>query len=120
MKILGLVLCLVFFTPSGAVDVREIGWEDLIPTRNMDDPIEALTEDQLIKLGALARVRGFFKSYPTEVTEDMLERASQMLLERRLVGPGEEVVFVAGVPPGVARSTNVLKLHRIGDSIKLA
>jgi len=52
--------------------------------------------------------------------EDMLERASEMLLERHMVGPGEEVVFVAGVPPGVARSTNVLKLHRIGDSIKLA
>jgi hypothetical protein len=28
-------------------------------------------------------------------------------------------VFVAGVPPAVARSTNVLKLHRIGDPIKL-
>jgi hypothetical protein len=29
------------------------------------------------------------------------------------------VVFVAGVPPGIARSTNVVKLHRIGEEVKL-
>jgi pyruvate kinase len=52
--------------------------------------------------------------------ENMLDRACRVLLERRLVALGEEVVFVAGVPPGVARSTNVMKLHRIGDPIKLA
>ena len=42
-----------------------------------------------------------------------------LLLARGLVKSGERVVFVAGVPPAVARSTNVLKLHRIGDPIKL-
>ena len=52
--------------------------------------------------------------------ENMLDRACRVLLERRMVAQGEEVVFVAGVPPGVARSTNVMKLHRIGDPIKLA
>jgi pyruvate kinase len=66
----------------------------------------------------LAHVRALeFPHQPT--LEDMLERASQVLLERRQVQPGERVVFVAGVPPAVARSTNVLKLHRIGDPIKL-
>jgi hypothetical protein len=33
--------------------------------------------------------------------------------------PGEEVIFVAGVPPGVSRSTNVMKLHRIGEVTRL-
>ncbi len=51
--------------------------------------------------------------------EDMLESASRELSERGFVQAGERVVFVAGVPPAVARSTNVLKLHRIGDPIKL-
>jgi pyruvate kinase len=66
----------------------------------------------------LAHVRPLeFAHRPT--LEDMLESASRELAERQLVKPGERVVFVAGVPPGVARSTNVLKLHRIGDPLKL-
>ena len=51
---------------------------------------------------------------------DMLEGACTLLLERNMVTMGENVVFVAGVPPGVARSTNVMKLHRIGDPVRLA
>lgn len=52
--------------------------------------------------------------------EDMLDTGSRVLLERGLVRMGEQVVFVAGVPPGVARTTNVLKLHRIGDPVKFS
>ena len=52
--------------------------------------------------------------------EDMLAAASQMLLERGLARLGDPVVFVAGVPPGVSRTTNVMKLHRIGEPIRLA
>ena len=66
----------------------------------------------------LAHVRAMeFPHKPT--LEDMLDSASRELLARGMVKPGERVVFVAGVPPAVARSTNVLKLHRIGDPIKL-
>ena len=73
----------------------------------------------LSQVAVLAHVRPIpFPQRPT--LEDMLETATELLLERRLVEPGEEVIFVAGVPPAVARSTNLLKLHRIGDPIKLA
>ncbi len=66
----------------------------------------------------LAGVRPMeFPHRPT--LEDMLESASRVLCDRGLVQAGERVVFVAGVPPAMARSTNVLKLHRIGDPIKL-
>ena len=51
--------------------------------------------------------------------EDMLHAAQTMLLDRRLALMGEEIVFVAGVPPGVTRSTNVVKLHRIGEATRL-
>lgn len=69
-------------------------------------------------MAVLAHVRPFeFPHRPT--LEDMLDSASHELLARGLVRSGERVVFVAGVPPAVARSTNVLKLHRIGDPIKL-
>ena len=52
--------------------------------------------------------------------EDMIQRASQTLLERGMVDDGEEVIIVAGVPPGVARSTNVMKLHRIGETVRFS
>jgi pyruvate kinase len=51
--------------------------------------------------------------------EDMLHMASEMLVVRGLAQYGDEIVFVAGVPPGVSRTTNVMKLHRIGEEIKL-
>jgi pyruvate kinase len=51
--------------------------------------------------------------------EDMLYMASEMLVVRGIADYGDAVVFVAGVPPGVARSTNVLKVHRIGEEVRL-
>lgn len=51
--------------------------------------------------------------------EEMLIFASDTLLDHGLVEMGERIVFVAGVPPGVARSTNVMKLHRIGETVHL-
>jgi pyruvate kinase len=51
--------------------------------------------------------------------EDMLHDAQQDLLEAGLVVNGEEVIFVAGVPAGVSRSTNMVKLHRIGEATRL-
>lgn len=50
--------------------------------------------------------------------EDMIHMASEALELRGICAHGEEVVIVAGVPPGVARSTNVMKLHRIGEEVK--
>lgn len=51
--------------------------------------------------------------------EDMLYMASEMLVVRGLADYGDTVIFVAGVPPGVARSTNVMKVHRIGEEVRL-
>jgi pyruvate kinase len=31
--------------------------------------------------------------------------------------PGDEVVIVAGSPPGIPGSTNAVRVHRIGDVI---
>lgn len=54
-----------------------------------------------------------------DTLEEMLVSASDTLLDRGLVQMGERIVFVAGVPPGVARSTNVMKLHRVGETVQL-
>ena len=52
--------------------------------------------------------------------EEMFDMAAEMLVVRKMAELGQEVVFVAGVPPGVVSSTNVMKLHRIGESTKLS
>ena len=51
--------------------------------------------------------------------EDMLYMASEMLVVRGLAHYGDTIVFVAGVPPGVKSTTNVMKLHRIGEEVKM-
>ena len=67
----------------------------------------------------LAHVRPMLCQRATSL-EDMLHEAQTMLLERGLAVLGQEVIFVAGVPPGVSRSTNVMKLHRIGEITRLS
>ena len=51
--------------------------------------------------------------------EAMLTEAADMLERTGLAERGDSVVYVAGVPPGVAKSTNLLKLHRIGEEVRL-
>jgi len=52
--------------------------------------------------------------------EEMLYVAGEVLVVRGLLSYGEEIVFVAGVPPGHARNTNVMKLHRVGEEVRLS
>ena len=49
----------------------------------------------------------------------MIHEGSKMMVERGYAQSGELIVFVAGVPPGVAKSTNVIKVHRIGDPVRM-
>lgn len=78
----------------------------------------AQNKDVLTSMTILAHAR------PVQIADEdnlegLLESACEHLLARGLVRDGEQVVFVAGVPAGVALSTNLLKLHRIGEPVKL-
>lgn len=48
-------------------------------------------------------------------TDEMLAQIDRILGERRSLKPGDYVVFVAGLPVGRKGTTNLLKLHRIGE-----
>jgi len=48
-------------------------------------------------------------------TDEMLHQMDVLLVEHGALKPGEPVVFVAGQPPGRAGTTNLMKLHRIGE-----
>jgi pyruvate kinase len=82
--------------------------------------VTALTPNEATrrKLSVLAHVRAI--DFPRLVTlEDMLETACRMLVEQGLATLGQELVFVAGIPLGVTRSTNLMKVHRIGQSVQM-
>jgi pyruvate kinase len=81
--------------------------------------IYALTPNErtLNTMAVLAHVRPMIYSRQRSL-EEMMQEASLFLLDSGLVRGGEQVLFVAGVPPGVARTTNLMKLHRIGEQIK--
>jgi len=82
--------------------------------------VTALTPNEATrrKLSVLAHVRAI--DFPRLVTlEDMLETACRMLVEQGLATMGQELVFVAGIPLGVTRSTNLMKVHRIGQSVQM-
>jgi pyruvate kinase len=67
---------------------------------------------------ALAHVRPFLFRREKSL-EDMLYMACEMLAVRGFAQYGDPIVFVAGVPAGIASTTNVMKLHRIGEEAKL-
>ena len=49
-------------------------------------------------------------------TDEMIRSAERQLLEQQLATDGDGVAIVAGIPPNVSASTNLLKLHVVGAS----
>ncbi len=81
-------------------------------------PVLALTPDPVTR-NQLALTWGVETFLMPEVkhTDDMVQQADRVLLDRELGEVGEEVVIVAGAPPGIPGSTNALRIHRIGDAV---
>ena len=48
-------------------------------------------------------------------TDEMLAQTDRVMVEKRYLKNGELVVFVAGQPVGRAGTTNLMKLHRLGQ-----
>ncbi|GAA1352917.1 pyruvate kinase [Arthrobacter koreensis] len=51
-----------------------------------------------------------------EHTDKMTQQVDQTLLEKGIVQEEAMVVIAAGSPPGQAGSTNLIKVHRVGDA----
>lgn len=52
-----------------------------------------------------------------ETTDEMLELAVQESLNTDIVKHGDLVVITAGVPVGEAGTTNLMKVHVVGDVV---
>jgi pyruvate kinase len=53
---------------------------------------------------------------PMVSTDEMLAQIDSIVLERGWLKPGDGVVSLAGQPVGLSGTTNMLKLHRVGES----
>jgi pyruvate kinase len=49
-------------------------------------------------------------------TDDMVTQVDKALLDIGRVTPGQRVVIVAGVPPGIPGTTNGMRVHKIGTT----
>ncbi len=52
---------------------------------------------------------------PKKTTDDMITSVERIMLNQKLAKPHDLIVITAGVPIGVAGSTNMMKIHRVGE-----
>jgi len=50
-------------------------------------------------------------------TDEMVKQVDQWLIEHGEAQVGDQVIIVAGAPPGIPGSTNALRVHIIGDAV---
>jgi pyruvate kinase len=50
-------------------------------------------------------------------TDAMFHQVDEVLMARGLAAPGDKVVVIAGMPPGVPGSTNDIRVHIIGTAL---
>ena len=50
-------------------------------------------------------------------TDEMVKQVDSLLLESKRTTIGDNVIIVAGSPPGIPGSTNAMRVHRMGDAV---
>ncbi|MEV7396150.1 pyruvate kinase [Aeromicrobium sp. NPDC092404] len=101
----------VAFTTSGDSARRMTRYRSKVP-------VIAFTPDPLVR-SQLALSWGIETFLVPEVThtDEMVLQVDKALLEIGRCADGQQVVIVAGSPPGIAGSTNALRVHNMGDAI---
>jgi pyruvate kinase len=100
---------IIVFTSSG-------GSARLVSRYRPPVPIFAFTASPAVarQLSIIYGIRPVLSPDPTE-TDEMIKIMDRILLEGGWLKEGDSVVFVAGQPIGRSGSTNLVKLHRIGE-----
>jgi pyruvate kinase len=102
---------LVAFTQSGDSARRLARYRGRIPMLAFTP--EAKVRSQL----SLSWGVETFLTKPVEHTDEMVRQVDEALLEIGRVEEGDQVVIIAGSPPGIPGSTNAMRIHRMGDAI---
>ena len=50
-------------------------------------------------------------------TDEMVKQVDGVIIDSKRASIGDNVVIVAGSPPGIPGSTNALRVHRVGDAV---
>jgi pyruvate kinase len=102
---------LVCFTQSGDTVRRLARYRSRLP-------LLAFTPEVCVRrqLALTWGVRTFLVP-PVRNTDEMVGQVQELLLSLGLLGVGDQVVIVAGSPPGVPGSTNGLRVWRLGDRL---
>jgi pyruvate kinase len=81
-------------------------------------PIVAVTADETVSR-KLALVWGVYSKVAPQAnsTDEMLDLAVEAAVDTGIVKHGDLVVITAGVPVGETGSTNLMKIHMVGDII---
>ncbi len=82
-------------------------------------PLLAFTPDPAVR-SQLTLTWGVetFLAASVEHTDEMVAQVDELLLETGRCQPGDQVVIVAGSPPGIPGSLNALRVHRMGDAVR--
>ncbi len=102
---------LIAFTQTGDTARRLARHRSAIPLLAFT-PIQAVRSQLSLTWG----VETFLLPW-VEQTDDMVRKVDATLVELDRLHIGDAVVIVAGSPPGIAGSTNALRVHRIGDAV---
>jgi pyruvate kinase len=102
---------IVAFTQSGDSARRLARYRGPVPLLAFT-PVQAVRSQLALTWG----VETFFTA-TVEHTDEMVMQVDHSLLEIGRCQEGEEVVIVAGSPPGIPGSTNAMRIHRMGDAI---
>ena len=52
---------------------------------------------------------------PMRHTDELVEQVDQEILRMQMAAPGDKVVVIAGVPPGIPGTTNGMRVHIVGS-----
>ncbi len=81
-------------------------------------PMRAFATDEAIRrrMALYWGIQSFLVD-PVQHTDEMFIEVDEQLISAGLVTTGDKVVVISGSPPGIAGSTNDLRIHVIGDTI---
>ncbi|HEX3221371.1 MAG TPA: pyruvate kinase [Nocardioides sp.] len=102
---------LVAFTQSGDSARRAARYRGRVPVLAFT-PVAKVRSQLSLTWGVETFLAG-----DVEHTDEMVRQVDEALLKIGRVKEGDQVVIIAGSPPGIPGSTNALRIHRMGDAI---
>ncbi|MEI7473798.1 MAG: pyruvate kinase [bacterium] len=81
-------------------------------------PIFAITDREEVcrRLALFWDVYPFCIEYEKNFTEDLLKKLDDMLIDQKLLNPGDKIIITGGLPEMAVGRTNFIRLHQVGST----